>query len=66
MADAGVIGIPDDYAGEVPLAFIALRPATAANIAADTSGATEQAVRKSIFTVSSYHLYSVPHMHILE
>ncbi|EIM79653.1 acetyl-CoA synthetase-like protein [Stereum hirsutum FP-91666 SS1] len=49
VADAGVIGIPDDYAGEVPLAFIALRPATAANIAADQSGAAEKAVRKSIF-----------------
>jgi acyl-coenzyme A synthetase/AMP-(fatty) acid ligase len=24
VADAGVIGIPDDFSGEVPLAFIAL------------------------------------------
>lgn len=49
VSDAGVVGIADEYAGEVPLAFIALKPQVAGAIAKDQDGAVARAVRDSIF-----------------
>ncbi|OBZ69379.1 4-coumarate--CoA ligase-like 7 [Grifola frondosa] len=57
VADAGVIGVPDEYAGEVPFAFIVLKPTVASAMAKDASLA--RSIRSSIFnhvssTKSSY------------
>ena len=52
VSDAGVVGIADEYAGEVPLAFIALKPQVAGAIAKDQDGAVARAVRDSIFKAS--------------
>ncbi|KAH9950863.1 phenylacetyl-CoA ligase [Amylocystis lapponica] len=46
VADAGVIGIPDMYSGEAPLAFIVLQPHRAATVQKDPSTAAE--VRASL------------------
>jgi len=37
VADAGIIAVPDDYSGEVPMAFVALKPDAARRIARDPS-----------------------------
>ena len=47
VADAAVIGIPDEYSGEVPLAFVVLKPEVAAR---DSVSLDE--VRTSIYKVS--------------
>ncbi|KAI0915338.1 hypothetical protein AcV5_003838 [Taiwanofungus camphoratus] len=47
VADAAVIGLADDFAGEVPLAFIVLRPQIAETVLKDKLAARE--VRISIF-----------------
>ncbi|ESK91930.1 phenylacetyl- ligase [Moniliophthora roreri MCA 2997] len=47
IADAAVIGVPDEYAGELPLAFIVLQPEIAAAVGKDPEVAEE--VRTSIF-----------------
>ena len=47
VADAAVIGIPDEYSGEVPLAFVVLKPEVAAR---DSVSLDE--VRRSIYKVS--------------
>ncbi|KZT04841.1 phenylacetyl-CoA ligase [Laetiporus sulphureus 93-53] len=47
VADVGVIGVPDAFAGELPLAFVVLQPKIAARVQADAAFATE--VQASIF-----------------
>ncbi|KAI0762225.1 phenylacetyl-CoA ligase [Fomes fomentarius] len=41
IADAGVIGVPHDYAGEVPRAYVVLKPDIAAAAAGDSSFAAQ-------------------------
>ncbi|CDO68622.1 hypothetical protein BN946_scf184996.g53 [Trametes cinnabarina] len=45
VADVAVIGIPDDFAGEVPLAFVVLKPTTAAEVAKNPALAEEVKTR---------------------
>ncbi|KAJ3777221.1 phenylacetyl-CoA ligase [Lentinula raphanica] len=47
IADAAVIGVPDEYAGELPMAFIVLQPPLATLIEQDPNFALE--LRSSIF-----------------
>ncbi|KAF9074755.1 hypothetical protein BDP27DRAFT_1316790 [Rhodocollybia butyracea] len=47
VADAAVIGTPDEYAGELPLAFVVLQPAASAVVERDQKYADE--LRSSIF-----------------
>ncbi|KAI0827049.1 phenylacetyl-CoA ligase [Trametes gibbosa] len=47
VADAAVIGIPDDYAGEAPLAYVVLKPSVAAEVARDPTRAP--AVKRLLF-----------------
>jgi 4-coumarate--CoA ligase len=47
VADAAVIGAPDEYAGELPLAFVVLQPAAASLMTHDPKYADE--LRSSIF-----------------
>lgn len=49
IADAAVIGIPDEYAGEVPMAFVVLQPGAATLVEHDSNYATE--LQSSIFQV---------------
>lgn len=49
VADAAVIGTPDEYAGELPLAFVVLQPAASAVVERDQKYADE--LRSSIFKV---------------
>lgn len=51
IADSGVIGLPDEYSGELPLAFVVLQPHIASKVQIDESAAAE--VRSSIFKVSN-------------
>ena len=37
IADACVVGVPDEYSGEVPLAFVALSPDALARVKRDSS-----------------------------
>ncbi|KZT65757.1 acetyl-CoA synthetase-like protein [Daedalea quercina L-15889] len=46
VADAGVVGVPDDYSGEVPLAFVVLHPSQAA-ISADPEKA--RVMRETVY-----------------
>lgn len=46
VADAGVVGLPDEFAGELPLAFVALQPDIAAAVRRDPSAAEN--IRTSI------------------
>ncbi len=48
VADAAVIGVPDDYAGEVPLAFVVLKPplATKVNEDAELAGDVRDRIDK--------------------
>lgn len=52
VADAGVIGIPDDYAGEVPFAFVVLKPKYAGIVKNDPKGEQAEEIRKALFDVS--------------
>ncbi|KAI0332187.1 phenylacetyl-CoA ligase [Cubamyces sp. BRFM 1775] len=45
VADVAVIGIPDDFAGEAPLAYVVLKPAVAAEIAKKPALAEEVKAR---------------------
>ena len=45
VADVAVIGIPDDFAGEAPLAYVVLKPAVAAEIAKTPALAEEVKAR---------------------
>ncbi|KAJ3851893.1 phenylacetyl-CoA ligase [Lentinula lateritia] len=47
IADAAVIGIPDEYAGEVPMAFVVLQPGAATLVKHDSNYAIE--LQSSIF-----------------
>jgi acyl-coenzyme A synthetase/AMP-(fatty) acid ligase len=50
VIDAGVIGIPDEYSGEIPLAFIVLRPEIATSI--NDNSDVADIIRQSIFKAS--------------
>lgn len=41
VADAGVVGVPDDFAGEVPAAFVVLQPAIAEKVKHSEKAAQE-------------------------
>ncbi|KAI9056488.1 phenylacetyl-CoA ligase [Trametes sanguinea] len=45
VADVAVIGIPDDFAGEAPLAYVVLKPAVAAEVAKNPARAEEVKAR---------------------
>ncbi|KAJ7901590.1 phenylacetyl-CoA ligase, partial [Mycena leptocephala] len=47
IVDAAVVGVPDDYSGELPMAFIVLQPELAA--AADTNARLADELRTTIF-----------------
>jgi acyl-coenzyme A synthetase/AMP-(fatty) acid ligase len=49
IVDAAVVGVPDDYSGELPMAFIVLQPELAA--AADTNARLADELRMTIFKV---------------
>ena len=51
IADVGVIGVPDDYSGEVPLAFVVLHADLRATVATDKD--QERGLRESIYNVRS-------------
>ena len=51
IADVCVVGAPDDYSGELPFAFIALKEEARARIAKDA--AQEQQIRDAIMKVRS-------------
>lgn len=51
VADAAVIGVPDDYAGEVPLAYIVLKPQVAAAVKKDAELAKDEWAK--LYKVSS-------------
>jgi len=48
VGDAGVIGIPDDFSGEVPLAFIVLNTDALARVSADKTGKEKERIRQTI------------------
>lgn len=50
VADSCVVSIPDDYSGELPLAYVVLRPDVATRIEGDPK-ATRQ-LKQVIFKVS--------------
>ena len=60
VADAAVIGTPDEYAGELPKAFVVLQPAAASLARHDPKYATE--FRSSIYKVGEKknHISIVP------
>ncbi|KAK7033856.1 phenylacetyl-CoA ligase [Favolaschia claudopus] len=47
VADVAVIGVPDDFAGELPYAFIVLKPQPASQVRSDPQ--SHQTLQKSIF-----------------
>lgn len=49
VSDTCVVSVPDEYSGELPLAFVVLRPDAVRRIQGD-SGAAEQ-VKRSIMKV---------------
>ncbi|KAK7434667.1 hypothetical protein VKT23_020075 [Stygiomarasmius scandens] len=61
VSDAAVIGIPDEYHGELPLAFVVLQPETALAMKGDKSGTCAEQMRKSIFKAS--HVSNVKSKH---
>lgn len=50
VADVCIVGIPDDYSGEIPLAFVMLEEGAAQKAKASASDAEE--IKKSIMKVS--------------
>ena len=52
IADVGVVGIADDYAGEKPRAFVVLRQPLAEKVKTDSKLADQ--VRTAIFKVFSF------------
>ncbi|EEB93810.1 hypothetical protein MPER_07490, partial [Moniliophthora perniciosa FA553] len=53
VADAAVIGVPDEYTGELPLAFIVLQPEIAAGVGKDPKVAEEA------YCINSYIYHSI-------
>ncbi|TFK86475.1 phenylacetyl-CoA ligase [Polyporus arcularius HHB13444] len=55
VADAAVIGVPDDYAGEVPLAYIVLKPQVAAAVKKDAELAKDKRAKlyKHVSSIAS-------------
>ncbi|KAF7371122.1 Phenylacetyl-CoA ligase [Mycena sanguinolenta] len=47
VADVAVIGLPDDFAGELPLAFIVLKPQPASEVKSDAQA--QKRIRESLF-----------------
>ncbi|KAH9833458.1 phenylacetyl-CoA ligase [Rhodofomes roseus] len=47
VADAGVVGVPDDFSGETPFAFIVLHPSSQASVSVDLDAARD--MRESIY-----------------
>jgi len=58
VADAAVVGIPDDFAGELPLAFIVLQPGVSSAVQCDPTLADK--VRSSIFEVQFIQCFMIP------
>jgi 4-coumarate--CoA ligase len=54
IADAAVIGVPDDFAGELPYAFVVLKPHVASEIKNNSQG--RKKVQESIFNVRSHSI----------
>lgn len=53
VADAGVIGITDDYRGEQPLAFIVIKEKYSDIVKRHPSGPVAEKLKKDIFDVGS-------------
>lgn len=53
VADVCVVGVPDDYSGEVPLAFVVLNNQARERLAKDTDA--EHAIKQSIIKVRIPH-----------
>jgi 4-coumarate--CoA ligase len=53
VADAGVIGIPDEFSGEVPMAFITLNADAAQRVAADAREA--KLIKTAVIKVARDH-----------
>jgi acyl-coenzyme A synthetase/AMP-(fatty) acid ligase len=51
VADAAVIGVPDEFSGEIPFAFIVLKPQVASRVKNDRQ--LRKIVHESIFKVKS-------------
>ena len=49
VADTCVVGVPDEYSGELPLSFVVLRPDAVSRIRNDTVAA--EAIKQSIMKV---------------
>lgn len=52
IADVCVVGIPDDYSGEIPMAFVVLEAGAAARAKGNPSEATK--IKESIQKVCRY------------
>lgn len=48
IADACVVGVPDDYSGEVPFAFVSLDPDTAKMVQNDATGKESARLKEDI------------------
>ncbi|KAJ4474378.1 phenylacetyl-CoA ligase [Lentinula aciculospora] len=57
IADAAVIGVPDEYAGELPMAFVVLQPAAAALVEHDPKNAIklQSSIYKHVASAKSKH-----------
>jgi len=53
VGDAGVIGVPDDFSGEVPMAFIVLNTEALARIEADKTRKEKERIKEAIFKVKN-------------
>lgn len=50
VADSCVVGIPDEYSGELPLAYVVLQPHAAARVKDNPKAAQE--LKRALFKVS--------------
>lgn len=49
VADVGVVGVPDDYSGELPVAFVLLRESAAERVKGDITA--QQVLKANIMKV---------------
>lgn len=61
VADAGVVGVPDDFCGEVPVAFIQLQPEAARKIKDDSKAS--QNLQKDIAKYVADSKVDYKHLH---